>query len=173
MRASMWPAVAASLVLSCGIIARADDPPERFHLFARHHRNKEGTPPPGQPRCIPHTDERAGYPRALADHLEPTSTPGGIGYYVGGGVPYAHAHGPAVCRRRDEGTWGWDETGGTHFRHRVILGWSHGHKYQGGTGAYHTDGPVVPDLVYATTSTFNSLGRREEGEGGDVGNGHE
>ena len=61
----------------------------------------------------------------------------------------------------------------THFRHRVILGWSHGRKYQGGTGAYHTDGPVVPDLVYATTSTLNSLGRREEGEGNEAGNGHE
>jgi hypothetical protein len=60
-------------------------------------------------------------------------------------------------RRRDEGTWGWDETGGQHFRRRNILGWSQGRRYQGVTGAYRTDGPVVPDLIYATTSTINSL----------------
>jgi hypothetical protein len=47
----------------------------------------------------------------------------------------------------------------------MILGWSHGRRYQGGTGAYRTDGPVVPDLIYATTSTLNSLGRRQEGQG--------
>ena len=47
----------------------------------------------------------------------------------------------------DDGTWGWDETGCHLFRRRVILGWSHGRKYQGGTGAYLTDGPVVPDPI--------------------------
>ncbi len=175
MSASIWPALFASLVLSAGVSARAEDPPERFHLFARHHLNKEGTPPPGKPRCIPHTDERAGYPRALDDHLAPSTTPGGVGYYVGGGVPVGHRHAydDGACRRRDEGTWGWDETGGTHFRERVILGWSHGRKYQGGTGAYRTDSLVVPDLVYATTSTINSLRRGEEGEGNEEENGHE
>ena len=50
----------------------------------------------------------------------------------------------------------------TAFRRRVILGWSGGRKYQGGTGAYRTDGPVVPDLIYATTSTINQLGRSSE-----------
>ena len=66
---------------------------------------------------------------------------------------------------RDEGTWGWDETGSSHFRRRVILGWSQGRKYQGGTGAYRTDGHVPPDVIYAATSTVNSLGRRREGQG--------
>src|SRR5262249_50871290 len=127
--------------------------------FHRHHR--EGTPPPGKPRCIPHTDERAGYPRLLAHHLQPSVTPGGIGYYVGGGgVCLGKGH----PRHPEEGTWGWDETGFHRFQHRNILGWSHGRKYQGGTGAYMTDGPVVPDLIYATTSTLNSLGRREKEE---------
>ena len=63
-----------------------------------------------------------------------------------------------------DGTWGWDETGRRHFRRRTILGWSQGRKYQGGTGAYRTDGPVVPDLIYATTSTINSVGRRSDSE---------
>jgi hypothetical protein len=39
----------------------------------------------------------------------------------------------------------------------VILGWSQGRRYQGGTGAYRTDGPVLPDLIYTTISRINSL----------------
>lgn len=162
MRPSLLRAAGAVLVAMSGIAARAEDPPRRFQLFARHYQKKEGTPSPGKPRCIPHTDECAGYPRTMANHLEPSATPGGIGYYVGGGLLIGHGQGE--CQQRDEGTWGWDETGGSHFRRRVILGWSHGRKYQGGTGAYRTDGPVVPDLIYATTSTLNSLGRREREE---------
>jgi hypothetical protein len=155
-------AVISICVLKSAPASFADEPPSKFHLLARYHRNREGTPPPGNPRYIPHTDERAGDPRALGGHLEPSATSGGIGYYVGGGVPIGHRHREA--RRCDEGTWGWDETGGARFRRRVILAWSHGRRYQGGTGAYRVDGPVIPDLVYATTSTLNSL-RRPAGEG--------
>jgi len=157
MRPSLLHAAVVLLVLAADGVARAQDrSSQRPHLFHRLH--KEGTPPPGKPRLILHTDERAGYPRALAGHLEPSATPGGIGYYVGGGVALGHGE----PRRRDEGTWGWDETGGEHLRRRVILGWSHGRLYQGGTGAYRTDGPVVPDLIYATTSTLNSLGGQRD-----------
>jgi len=165
MRASLSRAILGILLLASGVAARAEDEPRRFHFLARHHQKKEGTPPPGRPRCIPNTDERAGYPQALAGHLEPSTAPGGIGYYVGGGVPIGHKHFQDEGRTREDGTWGWDETGGVHGRRRVILGWSHGRRYQGGTGAYRTDGPVVPDLIYATTSAINSLGRREGGEG--------
>jgi hypothetical protein len=140
--------------------ALADDQEEPHHFLHRMHQKKHGTPPPGKPRCIPHTDERAGYPRELAGHLEQSATAGGIGYYVGGGVKWGHGEGRTV----HDGTWGWDETGHGLFRRRVILGWSGGRKYQGGTGAYQTDGPVVPDLIYATTSTINQLGRRSESE---------
>jgi hypothetical protein len=141
-------------------IACAGEQDERPHFFERHFRKKEGTPPPGKRRYILHTDERAGYPRSLSGHLEPSRTAGGIGYYVGGGVPLGHGEG----RRASDGTWGWDETGSRHFRRRTILGWSQGRKYQGGTGAYRTDGPVMPDLIYATASTINSLGRRSNSE---------
>jgi hypothetical protein len=163
MRRFLLRTIAAIVGVTSGIAVRAEDPPKRFHLFARHYEKKEGTPPPGPPRTIDDTDERAGYPRELSNHIEPSSTPGGIGYYVGGGVPLAHAHGQSACRRPDEGTWGWDETGTTHFRRRVILGWYHGRRYQGGTGAYRTDGPVVPDVIYAVTSKLDNLGRPEEG----------
>jgi hypothetical protein len=165
MRASRSRAILGILVLTSGVAARAEDEPRRFHLFARHHPKKEGMTTPGRPRCIPHTHERAGYPREPAGHLEPSATPGGIGYYIGGGVPIGHKHFLDEGRTREDGTWGWDETGGVHCRRRVILGWSHGRKFQGGTGDCRTDGPVVPDLFYATTSALNSLGRREGGEG--------
>ena len=92
MRASVLRAILAGQILAAGVAAYAEDPSRQFHLFARHHQKKEGTPPPGEPRCIPHTDDRAGYPRAPAGHLEPSATPGGIGYYVGGGVPIGHGH---------------------------------------------------------------------------------
>jgi hypothetical protein len=156
MRIHLLTISIGGLIIWAAADARADEPGERHHFFGRFHQKKDGTPPPGKPRNISHTDERAGVPRSFSGHLETSATAGGIGYYVGGGVPFGHGKG----RRGGDGTWGWDETGGRHFRRRTILGWSQGRKYQGGTGAYRTDGPVMPDLIYATTSTFNSLGRR-------------
>jgi hypothetical protein len=67
----------------------------------------------------------------------PSSNPGYIGYYVGGGCSRCLTAGP---RYPDEGTWGWDFRGRLIPRH-VDLGWWHGRRYQGGTGAYKTDGP--------------------------------
>ena len=158
MRPSWLPAfLVVSLLAAAACAARAQDaPPQCPCWWHRLHHERERLLPASR-GAFPTPTERAGYPPALAGHLEPSTTPGGIGYYVGGGVPFGHGQ----LRRRDEGTWGWDETGGRHLRRRMILGWSQGRKYQGGTGAYRTDGPVVPDLIYATTSTVNSLGRRE------------
>ena len=159
MRPSLLRSSAVGLILALGTIARAQDPASECPcLWHRLHRRE--TPPPGKPRSLTHTDERAGYPRALARHIEPSATPGGIGYYVGGGVALGHGE----PQSRDEGTWGWDETGCQRFRRRVILGWSGGRKYQGGTGAYRVDGHVPPDVIYTATSAVNSLGRRNGGE---------
>jgi hypothetical protein len=80
-------------------------------------------------------------------------TSGGIGSYIGGGVSL----GRGDPRRRDEGTWGWDETGSHLLRRRAILGWTHGRRYQGGTGAYRTDGPHIPDPIFGATRVFDSL----------------
>jgi hypothetical protein len=157
------------LALSAGAMARAEEEatqcPCFFHQHFRQYYKKKAAP--GTPRCIPHTDERAGFPRELAAHVEPTNTPGGIGYYVGGGVSHARGY----HRHWDQGVWGWDETGMVRHRPNVILGWSMGRKYQGGTGAYRTDGPVVPDIIYTGTTIANSIGRREEGEGEGEGGG--
>lgn len=67
-----------------------------------------------------------------------------FGYWVGGGaLSRKRGDMPAV----DEGTWGWDFKGGL-IRRRVDLLWWHGRRYQGGTGAYKTDGPRLPHLPH-------------------------
>jgi hypothetical protein len=69
---------------------------------------------------------------------------------VGGGS------GCCGCPRRvEEGTWGRDYQG--HFLHRhVWLNWNHGRCYQGGTGAYESDGPFVPDVIGLTVSKIHN-----------------
>jgi len=80
---------------------------------------------------------RAGNPAAVACWAIPSDTGSYVGYLVGGGCPYPHR---ADAPLPEEGTWGWDYQGWLLPR-RVILGWWHGRRYQGGTGAYKTDGP--------------------------------
>lgn len=177
MRPSVLRATLVVSIITTADIARAKDPAAECPcLWHRLHR--EETPPPGEPRFIPHTDERAGSPRALARHVEPSVTPGGIGYYVGGGVALGHG----LSRRRDLGTWGWDETGGHRFRRRVILGWSQGRKYQGGTvltasmGTYRRTSSTVPPARStawagtkgATRTNRAGLGSRTLGLPGDL-----
>jgi hypothetical protein len=73
-----------------------------------------------------------GGPSSLA---RPSDTGRYFGYYVGGGSPFRGEE-----RLPNEGVWGWDY-GGFHFVPRIDLLWNHGRRYQGGTGAYKTDGP--------------------------------
>jgi hypothetical protein len=77
---------------------------------------------------------RSGCSQCLACYAHPGRSPRETGYYVGGG---AALHG--ACRCCDEGTWGWDYAG--WIPRRIQLNWWHGKRYQGGTGAYKTDGP--------------------------------
>jgi hypothetical protein len=109
------------------------------------HRER-ATPPTGHPRAIEHTHDRAGQPLTISPHAAPAKTPAYVGYYVGGGSPRSHGGGP---RRVEEGTWGRDYEGIWLPRH-VRLGWSHGGRYQGGTGAYEADRPVVHDVIALT-----------------------
>ena len=80
---------------------------------------------------------RAGNPRESPRFAMPSDTGRYIGYWVGGGCAMPHKAEPPTCY---EGTWGWDFTGGW-FQRRVELGWWHGRRYQGGVGAYKTEGP--------------------------------
>ena len=93
-------------------------------------------------RQAPGDQARAGHPREVSHFAMPSDTGRYIGYWIGGRA--------CACvlgtRRRppypDEGTWGWDFTGGL-FRRNVDLGWWHGRRYQGGTGAYKTEAPKL------------------------------
>jgi hypothetical protein len=77
---------------------------------------------------------RAGCPQTLRSHATGPN-PNFWGYWVGGGTAFG---GGPPCEH--EGTWGWDFEGWP--TRRVWLNWSHG-RYQGGTGAYKTDGPKL------------------------------
>jgi hypothetical protein len=79
---------------------------------------------------------RAGWPECTGTRAIPSNSPHYCGYYVGGGAVIF-----GEGRHRSEGTYGWDYLG-LNLRKRVRLDWWHG-KYQGGTGAYQTDGPKV------------------------------
>jgi hypothetical protein len=109
------------LGLTCAASARAED--KVFSLYA--------------PACD-HTFARAGYPNQISRCARPSNTPEYDGYYVGGGCAF-RGHGPGP----EQGTWGWDWLGGRWVHPRVVLGWCDRCRYQGGTGAYKTDGPEV------------------------------
>jgi hypothetical protein len=81
---------------------------------------------------------RAGYAQSIRWHAIPSNTRHYGGYYVGGGVPYL-----GEGRSLDEGTFGWDYAG-LLIPAKVALHWTHGRRYQGGSGAYKTDGPKRP-----------------------------
>ena len=82
-------------------------------------------------------DCRSGYCGQTAWYAAPSDTGHYLGYYVGGGSP-CRGEAPLPC----EGVWGWDYSG-LHFSPRIMLLWNHGVRYQGGPGAYRTDGPQL------------------------------
>jgi hypothetical protein len=86
-------------------------------------------------RAVDHC--RAGHAFFIRGWALPSNTPYYGGYWVGGGKAIRGDH-PSP----DDGTFGWDYFG-ILFSKRVALNWSGGRRYQGGTGAYKTDGPKV------------------------------
>src|SRR5262245_41675295 len=92
---------------------------------------------------------RAGCPQCVAWWARPADGQR-VGYYVGGGCPFRRC---ADAPHPGEGTWGWDYQGWLLPR-RVILGWWHGRRYQGGTGAYKTDGPRLHLPAAATGERY-------------------
>jgi hypothetical protein len=83
---------------------------------------------------------RAGNPQWISPLAKPTESPHEEGYYVGGGAREKSRRGEE--RRHNEGVWGTDYTGLIIPKH-TNLNWWHGRRYQGGVGAYPTDGPRV------------------------------
>jgi hypothetical protein len=152
--------VAAAVVAGSGRWLRAEEKPGFFarNVFSRYAHHMHDTPPPGHPRSLPYTHERAGYPLCLSSFSQPTETPYYQSYYVGGSAPLGH--GDARCPH--EGTFGWDFVG-IHLPRRVALGWNHGRRYQSGSGSYRTDGPPVPDPIAETMTKIRKHGFKEPG----------
>ena len=86
--------------------------------------------------ATPHTFHQAGHPECVSAIARESYNRHYSGEYVGGGKAFG-GHG----RCANEGTWGWDYTPFRPMSSRLFLKWSHGRHYQGGTGAYATDGP--------------------------------
>ena len=84
MHISLLRSAVVILGVAAGVGARAQDQDLQHHFFL-HRRPDKGAPPPGKPRNIPHTHERAGFPLCLRNHLKPSFTPSVRGNYVGGG----------------------------------------------------------------------------------------
>ena len=83
---------------------------------------------------------RAGNPQCISPLAMPAESPHEVSYYAGGGARTKAWRGEE--RREIEGIWGVDY-GGILFPKHVDLGWWHGSRYQGGYGAYRTDGPRI------------------------------
>lgn len=87
---------------------------------------------------VEHTDCRAGHPRQIAWYAVPFPNCNYQVGYVGGGTAFK-----GDPRHPSEGVWGLDYRG--KLPRKIFLRWSHGRRYQGGTGSYNPDkGPVVP-----------------------------
>lgn len=102
-------------------------------------------------QATPHTERQAGYPYCVSEISMESYNEHYSGGFVGGGSAFS-GHG----RCSNEGTWGWDYTPFRAMSPRIFLNWSHGRRYQGGTGAYATDGPKP--LEHLTESIHEHFG---------------
>jgi hypothetical protein len=112
-------------------------------------RFTERTPLPKQP--VPHTMQRAGYPRSIAPWAVPSVSRYDAGGYIGGGSVKDNslrATGPlSATGPTDTGTFGTDFAGFKLRMGRVFLAPS-ADPSQGApiSQNYRADGPVVPDV---------------------------
>jgi hypothetical protein len=94
-----------------------------------HHRH--------DPVIVPQrTEHDAGQPWCVRNHAIPIDNGHHQGYYIGGGSSIG-----GELPHHDEGTWGWDYAGLVSHGPRVRLNWTHGRRYQSGTGSYNAEGP--------------------------------
>lgn len=110
-------------------------PPEQPPVYDESY--KLHPPSPGAASLYRHA--QAGFPLAISPHAIRSDTGAYVGYYIGGGCVFPFLANP---RSPIDGTWGWDYRG-WFFPRRIILGWWHGRRYQGGTGQYRSDGPTL------------------------------
>ncbi len=129
--------------------ARADD---RWHWHKHTHvKSTEATP---------HTMKQAGYPQDVSMIAMQSYNQHYNGGLIGGGKGGHGGHSPTL----NEGTWGWDYNLFRPASSRIFLGWSHGRRYQGGSGSYATDGPKP--LEHITETVHGHFGGEEVGPEG-------
>ena len=113
-----------------------DQPPVEVAIPA------EAVPAENQPAELvcPAEDIPAGGPPPIACYALPEMPWQYTGYYVGGGCAFKGSPPDP-----SQGTWGWDYQGIGCLPRNVWLKWCC--RYQGGPGAYKTDGPHVPNVL--------------------------
>jgi hypothetical protein len=128
MRCRSW--IAAGLValgLSANPMIRTTLADDDEHVQKHSHKRPKST------EATPHDFVQAGYPHEVSQIAMESYNEHYSGGYIGGGSLFGGHGGCAHV-----GTWGWDYT---PFHKRIFLNWSDGRRYQGGMGAYKTDGP--------------------------------
>jgi hypothetical protein len=109
------------------------------------HEHRHGHKHVRSTQATPHTMEQAGYPQMVSPLAMESYNEHYSGGYIGGGKAWG---GHAGCA--NAGTWGWDYSPFHPMSSRIFLKWSHGRHYQGGTGAYATDGPKPLEHITET-----------------------
>jgi hypothetical protein len=136
MRSRSW--IAASLA-ALGLFA---NPSTGIAPAGEHsHKHEKST----TATATPHTFRQAGYPQCVSPIAMESYNEHYSGGFIGGGKAIG---GHERCA--NEGTWGWDYTPFRPMSSRIFLKWSHGRHYQGGTGAYATDGPKPIEHITET-----------------------
>ena len=103
-------------------------PPDEHEHSHKHVKSTTATP---------HTIRQAGYPQWVSPVSMVSYNERYSGGYIGGGKFFHGGDEPCV----HQGTWGWDYSPFRPMSSRIFLKWSNGRHYEGGTGAYATDGP--------------------------------
>ena len=135
-RARIAAAWAALAVAAGGVSSQAGD---------HEHSHPKST------TATPHTFRQAGYPQ----YVSPLATESFNRRYSGDSIGGGQAFG-GQGRCANEGTWGWDYTPFRPMSRRFFLGYSHGRRSQGGTGAYNAEGPRP--IEHLTESIHGHLG---------------
>jgi hypothetical protein len=134
MRSRSW--IAAGLAALGLVVMPSTRTSLAGDLFHKHEKSTTATP---------HTFRQAGYPQCVSPVSMVSYNEHYSGGYVGGGK---FLGGQEPCPH--QGTWGWDYTPFRPMSSRIFLKWSNGRHYEGGTGAYATDGPKPLEHITET-----------------------
>jgi hypothetical protein len=136
MRSRSWIAAAFAAL---GLIANPSTGTSLADDHEHSHKHVKST------TATPHTIRQAGYPYCVSPVSMVSYNEHYSGGYIGGGK---FLGGDYPCPH--QGTWGWDYTPFRPMSSKIFLRWSNGRHYEGGTGAYKTDGPKPIEHIKET-----------------------